>query len=82
MVSLGGMGPQGALDLLDPLAPRVGVPSTPGGGRPPALRYQALRCSTLGLQEDRFLIREGEEPTTFACPQTRSITLASGIKEE
>ncbi len=46
------MGPQGGmgnkdllppLDLLDPLAPRVGGASTPGGGRVPALiRHQAL----------------------------------------
>ena len=43
--SLGGMGNKdllASLDLLDPLAPIVGGPSTPGGGRVPVPKQQAL----------------------------------------
>ncbi len=92
MASLGGMGAQGGLgnkvlsaplDLLDPLATRVTVrSSTPGGGRVPALRHQALSCSTLASLEGHNTMLKGVELIISACPRTQSTAPPSNIELE
>ena len=91
MVFLGGMGPQGGmgnkdlpapLDLLDPLAPKVGGPSTPGGGRATVLRQQALSYSTLASLEGTSTMYKGEGLIVSACPRIQSTAETSDTAVE
>ena len=86
MDSLEGMAPQGGMelralpdppDLLDPLDPKVGGPSTPGGERPPAPKFKALRWSTLASLEECSMLLKVAELTISVCPKFLSIALTS-----
>ena len=90
MVSLGGMGIPvrmgnkdllAPLDLLDPLAPRVGGPCMSDGERALVHRQQALRWSTLASQEEITLMYKEVDPTTSACPRSQSTVPPSHTEE-